>query len=185
MKIKSVTILPETGQAGLFISGSTAGRNVLYTCEELEQQEKNESCRFSVYDNHEDAESKDIEEGRGFPLQRYLDAACVTDTEEIRLKSVDGFESIVTELKSKRYYFPKLMEGVSEGMEPREAFISFYKDGIPVKYYPHPTIMFGQQGLDDKNKDYFSKGIRMLVAGSRNRDSGCVETDCVATVIFH
>ena len=86
MKIKSVTILPETGQAGLFISGSTAGRNVLYTCEELEQQEKNESCRFSVYDNHEDAESKDIEEGRGFPLQRYLDAACVTDTEEIRLK---------------------------------------------------------------------------------------------------
>lgn len=169
MKIKSVTILPETGQAGLFISGSTAGRNVLYTCEELEQQEKNESCRFSVYDNHEDAESKDIEEGRGFPLQRYLDAACVTDTEEIRLKSVDGFESIVTELKSKRYYFPKLMEGVSEGMEPREAFISFYKDGIPVKYYPHPTIMFGQQGLDDKNKDYFSKGIRMLVAGSQEQ----------------
>ena len=169
MEIKSVTILQETDQAGLFISGSAAGRNVLYTCEELERQEKNKCCRFSVYDNHEDAESKDIEEGRGFPLQNYLDAACVTDTEEIRLKSVDGFESIVTELKSKRYYFPKLREGMSEGREPREAFISFYKNGIPVKYYPHPTIMFGQQGLDDKNKDYFSKGIRMLVAGSQEQ----------------
>ena len=88
MEIKSVTILQETDQAGLFISGSAAGRNVLYTCEELERQEKNKCCRFSVYDNHEDAESKDIEEGRGFPLQNYLDAACVTDTEEIRLKSV-------------------------------------------------------------------------------------------------
>ena len=82
MEIKSVTILQETDQAGLFISGSAAGRNVLYTCEELERQEKNKCCRFSVYDNHEDAESKDIEEGRGFPLQNYLDAACVTDTEE-------------------------------------------------------------------------------------------------------
>ena len=81
MEIKSVTILQETDQAGLFISGSAAGRNVLYTCEELERQEKNKCCRFSVYDNHEDAESKDIEEGRGFPLQNYLDAACVTDTE--------------------------------------------------------------------------------------------------------
>lgn len=124
------------------ISGSAAGRNVLYTCEELERQEKNKCCRFSVYDNHEDAESKDIEEGRGFPLQNYLDAACVTDTEEIRLKSVDGFESIVSELKSKRYYFPKLREGMSEGREPREAFISFYKNGIPVKYYPHPQYVW-------------------------------------------
>ena len=115
MEIKSVTILQETDQAGLFISGSAAGRNVLYTCEELKRREKNKCCRFSVYDNHEDAESKDIEEGRGFPLQNYLDAACVTDTEEIRLKSVDGFESIVTELKSNRYYFPKLREGTVRG----------------------------------------------------------------------
>ena len=127
------------------------------------------SAAFSVYDNHEDAESRILRKGGGFPLQNYLDAACVTDTEEIRLKSVDGFESIVTELKSNRYYFPKLREGMSEGREPREAFISFYKNGIPVKYYPHPTIMFGQQGLDDKNKDYFSKGIRMLVAGSQEQ----------------
>ena len=58
MEIKSVTILQETDQAGLFISGSAAGRNVLYTCEELKRQEKNKCCRFSVYDNHEDAESR-------------------------------------------------------------------------------------------------------------------------------
>ena len=131
MEIKSVTILQETDQAGLFISGSAAGRNVLYTCEELERQEKNKCCRFSVYDNHEDAESKDIEEGRGFPLQNYLDAACVTDTEEIRLKSVDGFESIVTELKSNRYYFPKLREGMSEGREPRA--VSYTHLTLPTK----------------------------------------------------
>ena len=115
MEIKSVTILQETDQAGLFISGSAAGRNVLYTCEELERQEKNKCCRFSVYDNHEDAESKDIEEGRGFPLQNYLDAACVTDTEEIRLKSVDGFESIVTETEVKQVLFPETERGDVRG----------------------------------------------------------------------
>ena len=90
MEIKSVTILQETDQAGLFISGSAAGRNVLYTCEELERQEKNKCCRFSVMIIMK-MRKQDIEEGRGFPLQNYLDAACVTDTEEIRLKSVDGF----------------------------------------------------------------------------------------------
>ena len=46
MEIKSVTILQETDQAGLFISGSAAGRNVLYTCEELERQEKNSAAVF-------------------------------------------------------------------------------------------------------------------------------------------
>ena len=44
-----------------------------------------------------------------------------------------------------------------------------------MKYYPHPTIMFGQQGLDDKNKDYFSKGIRMLVAGSQGTNKAICE----------
>ena len=78
MEIKSVTILQETDQAGLFISGSAAGRNVLYTCEELERQEKNKCCRFSVYDNHEDAESKDIEEGRGFRC-RTVSGCCMCD----------------------------------------------------------------------------------------------------------
>lgn len=169
MEIKNVMILPGEVQVGLFISGNAAGKNILYTCEDLEHQDKTERCLFSVYDNHEDAESKDIEEGYGFPLQRYLDAAEVSDAEEIRLRSVDGFESIVTELESKRYYFPELVSGKATGREPREAFISFEKNGIPVKYYPHPTIMFGQQGLDDKNKDYFAKGIRMLVAGSAER----------------
>lgn len=166
MKIKSIAIMSEEEQVGLFLSGSIAERNVLYTCADLEQQEKTQYQRFSVYDNHEDAESLDIEEGFGFPLQRYLDAAGVAAVNEIRLGSVDGFESVVTELQSKRYFFPGLLERSTEGKEPREAFISFQKNSIPVKYYPHPTIMFGQQGIDDKNKDYFAKGIRMLVAGS-------------------
>lgn len=166
MKIKSIAIMSEEEQVGLFLSGSIAERNVLYTCADLEQQEKTQYQRFSVYDNHEDAESRDIEEGFGFPLQRYLDAAGVAAVNEIRLGSVDGFESVVTELQSKRYFFPGLLERSTEGKEPREAFISFQKNSIPVKYYPHPTIMFGQQGIDDKNKDYFAKGIRMLVAGS-------------------
>ena len=160
MKIKSIAIMSEEEQVGLFLSGSVAERNVLYTCADLEQQEKTQYQRFSVYDNHEDAESRDIEEGFGFPLQRYLDAAGVAAVNEIRL------ESVVTELQSKRYFFPGLLERSAEGKEPREAFISFQKNSIPVKYYPHPTIMFGQQGIDDKNKDYFAKGIRMLVAGS-------------------
>lgn len=166
MKIKSIAIMSEEEQVGLFLSGSIAERNVLYTCADLEQQEKTQYQRFSVYDNHEDAESRDIEEGFGFPLQRYLDAAGVAAVNEIRLGSVDGFESVVTELQSKRYFFPGLLERSTEGKEPREAFISFQKNSIPVKYYPHPTIMFGQQGIYDKNKDYFAKGIRMLVAGS-------------------
>lgn len=169
MEIKNVTVLPGEKQVGLFISGNAAGKNVLYICEDLEYQDKMERCLFSVYDNHEDDESKDIEEGYGFPLQRYLDQAEVFDAEEIRLGSVDGFESIVTELGSKRYYFPELVSGKATGREPREAFISFFKNGIPVKYYPHPTIMFGQQGVEDRNKDYFAKGIRMLVAGNAER----------------
>ena len=166
MTIKSIKILSEEEQVGLFLSGSAAKRNLLYTCTDLEHQEKIQHQRFSVYDNHEDAESRDIEEGFGFPLQRYLDTAGAEDVDEIRLGSVDGFESVVTELGSRRYFFPGLLERSAEGREPREAFISFQKNGIPVKYYPHPTIMFGQQGMDDKNKDYFAKGIRMLVAGS-------------------
>ena len=169
MEIKNVTVLPGETQVGLFISGSAAEKNILYTCDDLEHQDKTERCLFSVYDNHEEAESKDIEEGYGFPLQRYLDEAEVAEAEEIRLGSVDGFESIVTELESKRYYFPELVSGKATGRELRDAFISFFKNGIPVKYYPHPTIMFGQQGLEDKNKDYFAKGIRMLVAGSTER----------------
>ncbi len=169
MKIEKVTVLPGREQTGLFISGSSAGKNILHTCEDLENQEKTDHCLFSVYDNHEDAESKDIEEGYGFPLKRYLDEAEVSEAEEIRLGSVDGFESVVTELESKRYYFPELMSGWTVGKEPREAFVSFAKNGEAVKFYPHPTIMFGQQGLEDKNKDYFAKGIRMLVAGSAER----------------
>ena len=121
MEIKSVTILQETDQAGLFISGSAAGRNVLYTWEELKRQEKNKCCRFSVYDNHEDAESKDIEEGRGFPLQNYLDAACVTDTEEIRLKSVES--SLPAEVK--QVLFPETERGDVRGTGATWGFYFF------------------------------------------------------------
>ena len=40
MKIKSIAIMSEEEQVGLFLSGSVAERNVLYTCADLEQQEK-------------------------------------------------------------------------------------------------------------------------------------------------
>ena len=69
MEIKNVTVLPGETQVGLFISGSAADKNILYTCDDLEHQDKTERCLFSVYDNHEEAESKDIEEGYGFPFQ--------------------------------------------------------------------------------------------------------------------
>lgn len=49
MNIKSIKILSEEEQVGLFLSGSAAERNVLYTCTDLDQQEKRIRQRFSVY----------------------------------------------------------------------------------------------------------------------------------------
>lgn len=167
--IESIHLLPDKIDIGLFVSGSVAARNLLFTNRELEAQPKEQKQKFSVYDNHEDKESKDIEEGTGFPLAFYLEQAGITDVDEVKTRSVDGFESVVSEMRSRRYYFPGLVAGSSEGREPREAFVSFYKDGKRVKYFPHPTIMFGQQGLDDKNKDFFGKGIRYLITGNRDR----------------
>ena len=167
--IREIKMLPDTVEVGLFISGSAAKQNIVYSCEQLEAQEKPEIQVFSVYDNHEEKESRDIEEGRGIPLSRYLTAAGIEDAEEIKTKSIDGFESIVTEMKSKRYYFPGLKEENSDGRELREAFVSFFKNGKKVKYYPHPTIMFGQQGLEDKNKDFFAKGVKAIIAGGKDR----------------
>ncbi len=168
-KIKNVSIFPKAEEVGVFISGSAAAQNILYTCDELKNQKKEYKQLFSVYDNHENQESRDIEEGRGFPLSDYLKAAKIQDAEEIKTRSVDGFESIVTEMKSKRYYFPGLQNGSDKGRELREAFLSFYKNGEKVKFYPHPTVMFGQQGLEDKNKDYFAKGIKAIIAGGKDR----------------
>lgn len=168
-KIRKVTIRPETIDVGLFICGSEAKRNIFYTCAQLESQQKPQTQAFSVYDDHEEKESRDIEEGRGFPLSVYLTEAGIENPEEIKTKSVDGFESIVTEMGSKRYYFPGLKENSSEKRELREAFVSFFKNGKKVKFYPHPTIMFGQQGLEDKNKDFFAKGVKTVIAGGKDR----------------
>lgn len=167
--MKSIYLLPDKIDIGVFISGSVAERNLLFTSAELEEQPKVQKQIFSVYDNHENKESKDIEEGTGFPLAFYLEQAGITDVDEVKTRSVDGFESVVSEMRSKRYYFPGLVTGDSEGREPREAFVSFYKNGKQVKFFPHPTIMFGQQGLDDKNKDFFGKGLRYLITGNRDR----------------
>lgn len=168
-EIKNVEILPGAKEVGLFLSGSAASRNVLYTCEELELLEKPETLMFSVFDNHGEKESRDIEEGHGIFLSSFLSEAGARNVEEIKTKSIDGFESIVTEMRSKRYYFPGLKEENSDGRERREELVSFFKNGKKVKFYPHPTIMFGQQGLEDKNKDFFAKGIKAVIAGGKDR----------------
>lgn len=169
VKIKDLTILPERIPVGLFISGMAAKKNIIFTNEDLENQKKDQVQTFSVYDNHEDRESRAIEEGRGFPLADYLALAGVDSVEEIRTISVDGFESIITEMGSARYYFPGLKEHDPEGREARDAFVSFYKNGKEVKFYPHPTLMFGQQGIEDKNKDFFAKGMRSMIVDGRER----------------
>lgn len=154
---------------GLFISGGAAERNILFTKEDLESFPKTEKQLFSVYDDHEQKESRHIEEGTGVALFDVLKQAGAADADEVKVRSVDGFETVISELRSRRYYFPGLTRGEDAGRELREPLISFYKNGRKAKYYPHPTVMFGQQGLEDKNKDYFAKGTRYLLVGSRER----------------
>lgn len=169
MKIMDAHFMPDTSEVGLFISGSETKRNLLCTCEELAKLDNLEKKLFSVYDNHENKESRDIEEGCGILLEEFLGEAGVAGVDEIKTKSIDGFESIVTELNARRMYYPGLLSHNPENAEPREALVSFYKNGEKAKFYPHPTIMFGQQGLDDKNKDFFAKGVRSVIAGARDR----------------
>ena len=167
-----IKMIKNTGEKlpiALFISGSMTARNRIYSQEDFTNLTGLEKKMFSVYDDHEEAESKDLEEGCGLPLARFLEEAGVRNAEEIMVRSVDGFEAVIPELGSKRYYFPKLRENSEEGKELREAWISFYKNGKAVKFYPHPTIMFGQQGLNEQNKDYFAKGICSLRAGAKDR----------------
>ena len=47
MNIKVLRFCPKK-TVGLFLSGSAAERNVLYTCTDLDQQEKTDRQRFSV-----------------------------------------------------------------------------------------------------------------------------------------
>ena len=169
VKIKDLKVLPGRVPVGLFVSGTATQRSIIFTNEDLLNQTKDQVQTFSVYDNHEDRESRDIEEGRGFPLDNYLKEAGVTEVEEIKTVSVDGFESIITEMGSARYYFPGLKEHDAAGREPREAFVSFYKNGTEVKFFPHPTLMFGQQGIEDKNKDFFAKGMRSMIVDGKER----------------
>ncbi|MCC8029294.1 MAG: hypothetical protein LIO75_05820, partial [Lachnospiraceae bacterium] len=168
-QINKIRVLAEKTDVGLFISGSAASKNLLFTGDELDVLPKREKQIFSVYDDHEQKESRHIEEGTGVPMADFLGQAGVEDADEVKLRSVDGFESVVSELHARRYYFPGLTEGDESGREVREPLVSFYKNGKKAKFYPHPTIMFGQQGLEDKNKDFFAKGARYLQAGNRDR----------------
>ncbi len=168
-QIKRLQVLGGDVSVGLFISGSAAVKNILFTNEDLEALPKTEKHLFSVYDDHEQKESRHIEEGTGIALSVLLKQVNAADADEVKIRSVDGFEAVVSELHSRRYYFPGLIRGEDAERELREPLISFYKNGRKAKYYPHPTIMFGQQGLEDKNKDSFAKGARYLLAGSRER----------------
>jgi len=168
-RIKNIRVLSEKTDVGLFISGSAAAKNILFTGEALDVLPKREKQLFSVYDDHERKESRHIEEGTGVPMAAFLEMAGAEDADEVKIRSADGFESVVSELHARRYYFPGLTAGDDTGREVREPLVSFYKNGKQAKYYPHPTIMFGQQGLQDKNKDFFAKGARYLQAGNRDR----------------
>ncbi|MCU6761839.1 Uncharacterised protein [uncultured Roseburia sp.] len=167
-----ITNVCKTGRKlpiALFITGSLTKKNRIYSHEEFESLQNMEKKMFSVYDNHEESESRKLEEGCGIPLQRFLDDTGAGSIDEISIRSIDGFESVVPEMRSRRYFFPGLSEGKEEGKEERSPLISFYKNGQPVKFYPHPTMMFGQQGLNEQNKDYFAKGMRSAVIGGRDR----------------
>lgn len=154
----------------LFVSGSLTRRNRIYTDEDIrEMKGLFRSERFSVYDNHEEKTSKDIQEGRGIPLKVFMAEAGVGDLEEMIVKSVDGFETVVFEPESPRYYFPGLPDGKKEGSEHTDAMLAFYKNNQKVRFYPHPTVMFGQQGINEQNKDYFAKGVCSVTFGSADR----------------
>ncbi len=163
-----------TGQRleiALFVSGSLTKKNKIYTKEQFASLDKSDlkSWKFSVYDNHEDRESRRLEMGTGIPLWSVFEACEADLRDEITIRSIDGFESVVSELASRRYYFPGLEEECEAEKEERSPLLSFYKNQKPVKFFPHPTMMFGQQGLHDQNKDYFAKGMRSMIIGGRDR----------------
>ncbi len=167
--IKKIRCVDEKLDIALFVSGTQTKRNKLYCQRDFELCQDMKKGLFSVYDEHERKDSKDIEEGYGLTLSQLFLETGASDVEEIHLKAIDGYESVVAELGSPRYYFPGLREGNESGRQLQEILLSFFKNGERVKAYPHPTIMFGQQGINDKNKDYFSKGLCSVVVGSRDR----------------
>lgn len=167
--IKKIRCLDEKLDIALFVSGAQTKINKLYSQQDFEQSTHMKKALFSVYDEHETKDSKDIEEGYGLTLSQLFSETGAADVEEIHLKAIDGYESVVAELGSARYYFPGLREGDESGRQLQDVLVSFFKNGKKVKAYPHPTIMFGQQGINDKNKDYFAKGLCSMVAGSRDR----------------
>lgn len=167
--IKNIKCTEKSTKIALFISGDLTEKNCFYDEHAFDDREDMEKILFSVYDEHERKNSKQMEEGCGFRLSAFLQKAGAQAVDEIRLKCMDGYEAVVPELMSPRYYFPGLPEGSEAGRERRGILLSFFKNGERVKAYPHPTIMFGQQGINDKNKDYFAKGLRSIVAGGRDR----------------
>lgn len=154
----------------LFASGSLAKQNRIYTEGDIQKMKDLFSSEiFSVYDNHEEKTSKDIQEGRGIPLKVFMEETGAKEPEEIIVKSIDGFETVVFEPEVPRYYFPGLLNEKKEGSRRTEAMLAFYKNGQKVKFFPHPTIMFGQQSVNEQNKDYFAKGVCSVIFGSADR----------------
>lgn len=169
-------IKSEPIEIGLIVTGSCVKEDFIITSKEMLQIAEGksdkfrlrESVLFSAYDNHGEKTSKSIREGKGIELNSILKEAIIENPEEIKFKSIDNFETTITEYTSeKHYYFPKIMEGNSEIYEEVSALLAFYSDKSKVKYFPYPNLMIGQKGMEDKNKDFFAKGIKAIIIGNR------------------
>ena len=128
--IKNIKCTEKSTKIALFISGDLTEKNCFYDEHAFDDREDMEKILFSVYDEHERKNSKQMEEGCGFRLSAFLQKAGAQAVDEIRLKCMDGYEAVVPELMSPRYYFPGLPEGSEEGRERRGILLSFFKNGI-------------------------------------------------------
>lgn len=169
MKIKSIEIAEQAEKIGLFLCGSAAEKNVLFSVQQFLAFDGQGSARYSILDEHERSTSQGFEEGHGIFLNRLFARAGVEQPEDVRFLSVDGYETLVSEMYETRYYFPQMPEGSADGAREVEGMLSFYKNSSHAGQYPWPTLMFGQRGITDKNKDFFAKGTWAAVAGSRDR----------------
>ena len=84
--IETLDILKEAVTVGLFISGSAADKNFLFTNEDLEALPKTEKQLFSVYDDHERKESRHIEEGTGIALSAVLKRVNAADADVVKVR---------------------------------------------------------------------------------------------------
>ncbi len=163
-------------EIGLIVTGSDVEKNIIITKAEMQAIGRGENTEFpltetrtfSTYDKHGDNSSKSIRKGKGIDINLLLEKAGAKDADEIKFKSIDNFETTITEYTSEKHYFyPNIHEGNAEGYEEVSAIIAFYSDESIVKFFPHPNLMLGQKGLEDKNKDFFAKGIKAITIGNK------------------